>query len=239
MCFTERLGKWWPGGPALWGMFSPNEHPSFTQKKPTTVFHVDQYILFIFSPSLSLSVLPPVLVPRNSEFNAKHTMLPRFRNPLQQNEPHMPQNATFPESFPQANTLPAAFPHSPANSYPNSPGSGSSSVTFPHSPSSSDPGSPFQMPGENLTRDYLLLSFTRLNDSSSPPPLPPPLFAETPPPAYMPPEEQMTQDCPQPMDTNLMAPPLPLETNNRPGNLGRCYFHTCAFFFLFLPPLTK
>uniref|UniRef100_A0A672FE25 Mothers against decapentaplegic homolog n=1 Tax=Salarias fasciatus TaxID=181472 RepID=A0A672FE25_SALFA len=87
-------------------------------------------------------VLPPVLVPRNSEFNAKHTMLPRFRNPLQQNEPHMPQNATFPESFAQANTMP--FPHSPGNSYPNSPGSGSS-ATFPHSPSSSDPGSPFQI----------------------------------------------------------------------------------------------
>lgn len=91
------------------------------------------------------SVLPPVLVPRNSEFNAKHTMLPRFRNPLHQNEPHMPQNATFPESFTQANTLP--FPHSPGNSYPSSPGSGSS-ATFPHSPTSSDPGSPFQMPGE-------------------------------------------------------------------------------------------
>uniref|UniRef100_A0AAQ4RTG2 Mothers against decapentaplegic homolog n=1 Tax=Gasterosteus aculeatus aculeatus TaxID=481459 RepID=A0AAQ4RTG2_GASAC len=93
-------------------------------------------------------VLPPVLVPRNSEFNAKHTMLPRFRNPLQQNEPHMPQNATFPESFAQANPMPPAFPSSPVNSYPNSPGSGSSSATFPQSPSSSDPGSPFQMPGE-------------------------------------------------------------------------------------------
>lgn len=100
--------------------------------------------------SLSLfppSVLPPVLVPRNSEFNAKHSMLPRFRNPLQQNDPHMPQNATFPESFAQANTMPPAFPHSPGNSYPSSPGSGSN-TTFPHSPSSSDPGSPFQIPGE-------------------------------------------------------------------------------------------
>ncbi len=47
--------------------------------------------------------------------------------------------------------------------------------------------------------------------------------AETPPPAYMPPEEQMTQDCPQPMDTNLMAPPLPLESNNRAGNHGSYY----------------
>ena len=92
-------------------------------------------------------MLPPVLVPRNSEFNAKHSMLPRFRNPLHQTEPHMPQNATFPESFTQANTLPQAFPPtSPVNSYPSSPGSGSS-ATFPHSPSSTDPGSPFQMPG--------------------------------------------------------------------------------------------
>lgn len=42
---------------------------------------------------------------------------------------------------------------------------------------------------------------------------------ETPPPAYMPPEEPMTQDCPQPMDTNLLAPNLPLEISNRPGTL--------------------
>lgn len=43
----------------------------------------------------------------------------------------------------------------------------------------------------------------------------------------------MTQDCPQPMDTNLMAPPLPLETNNRAGNLG----HLAYFFFhSFFPP---
>ncbi|KAK7930566.1 hypothetical protein WMY93_006961 [Mugilogobius chulae] len=96
-------------------------------------------------------VLPPVLVPRNSEFNAKHTMLPRFRNPLQQNEPHMPQNATFPESFAQTNPLP-----------------------FPQSPDARDASSCLHAP-----------------------------------------EEQMTQDCPQPMDTNLLAPPLPLETNNR------------------------
>ncbi|XP_061686247.1 mothers against decapentaplegic homolog 1 isoform X1 [Syngnathoides biaculeatus] len=130
-------------------------------------------------------VLPPVLVPRNSEFNAKHTMLPRFRNPLQQNEPHMPQNATFPESFTQANPIP--FPHSPGNSFPSSPGGGSN-TTFPHSPSSSDPGSPFQMP-------------------------------ETPPPAYMPPEEQITQDCPLPMETNLMAPPIPIESNNRAADV--------------------
>uniref|UniRef100_A0A8C2G778 Mothers against decapentaplegic homolog n=2 Tax=Cyprinus carpio TaxID=7962 RepID=A0A8C2G778_CYPCA len=93
-------------------------------------------------------VLPPVLVPRNSEFNAKLSMLPRFRNPLHQTEPPMPQNATFPESFQQQPANPLPFtPNSPTNSYPSSPNSGTgSTATFPHSPSSSDPGSPFQMP---------------------------------------------------------------------------------------------
>ncbi len=42
---------------------------------------------------------------------------------------------------------------------------------------------------------------------------------ETPPPAYIPPEEPMTQDCPQPMDTNLLGQNLPLVLNNQPGTL--------------------
>ncbi|XP_043918157.1 mothers against decapentaplegic homolog 1 isoform X1 [Protopterus annectens] len=124
-------------------------------------------------------VLPPVLVPRHSEFNPQHSLLAQFRN-MGQNEPHMPHNATFPDSFQQPNSHP--FPHSPNSSYPNSPGSSS---TYPHSPASSDPGSPFQMP------------------------------ADTPPPAYMPPEDQMTQDGSQPMDTNMMAPPIPPEITSR------------------------
>lgn len=41
-------------------------------------------------------VLPPVLVPRHNEFNPQHSLLVQFRN-LSHNEPHMPQNATFPE----------------------------------------------------------------------------------------------------------------------------------------------
>uniref|UniRef100_A0ABI7YUU8 Mothers against decapentaplegic homolog n=1 Tax=Felis catus TaxID=9685 RepID=A0ABI7YUU8_FELCA len=123
-------------------------------------------------------VLPPVLVPRHSEYNPQHSLLAQFRN-LGQNEPHMPLNATFPDSFQQPNSHP--FPHSPSSSYPNSPGS--SSGTYPHSPTSSDPGSPFQMP------------------------------ADTPPPAYLPPEDPMTQDGSQPMDTNMMAPSLPSEIN--------------------------
>lgn len=98
--------------------------------------------LFLFFPLSSFPVLPPVLVPRHSEYNPQHSLLAQFRN-LGQNEPHMPLNATFPDSFQQPNSHP--FPHSPNSSYPNSPGSSSS--TYPHSPTSSDPGSPFQMPG--------------------------------------------------------------------------------------------
>lgn len=37
--------------------------------------------------------------------------------------------------------------------------------------------------------------------------------ADTPPPAYLPPEDPMTQDGSQPMDTNMMAPSLPPEIN--------------------------
>lgn len=96
-------------------------------------------------------VLPPVLVPRHSEYNPQHSLLAQFRN-LGQNEPHMPLNATFPDSFQQPSSH--AFPHSPGSSYPNSPG-GSSSA-YPHSPTSSDPGSPFQMPGRSsdVPRSY-------------------------------------------------------------------------------------
>lgn len=110
-------------------------------KSPLT----DEYL-----PVSLRTVLPPVLVPRNSEFNAKLSMLPRFRNPLHQTEPHMPHNIKYPESFTQqpGNGLPFG-PNSPSNSYPGSPNSGTaSSATFPQSPGSSEPSSPFQMPGE-------------------------------------------------------------------------------------------
>uniref|UniRef100_A0A4W6FUD5 Mothers against decapentaplegic homolog n=1 Tax=Lates calcarifer TaxID=8187 RepID=A0A4W6FUD5_LATCA len=72
-------------------------------------------------------VLPPVLVPRHSEFNPQHSLLVQFRN-LTHNEPHMPLNATFPESFQQ--------PHSGGGS--SSGGGGS----FPISPNSPYPPSP-------------------------------------------------------------------------------------------------
>ncbi|XP_068835759.1 mothers against decapentaplegic homolog 5 isoform X3 [Capricornis sumatraensis] len=84
-------------------------------------------------------VLPPVLVPRHNEFNPQHSLLVQFRN-LSHNEPHMPQNATFPDSFHQPNSTP--FPLSPNSPYPPSP----ASSTYPSSPASSGPGSPFQLP---------------------------------------------------------------------------------------------
>lgn len=90
-----------------------------------------------------LSVLPPVLVPRHNEFNPQHSLLVQFRN-LSHNEPHMPQNATFPDSFHQPNNTP--FPLSPNSPYPPSP----ASSTYPNSPASSGPGSPFQLPGKNF-----------------------------------------------------------------------------------------
>ncbi|KAF3818598.1 hypothetical protein GH733_012015 [Mirounga leonina] len=136
------------------------------------------------------------MVPRHSEYNPQHSLLAQFRN-LGQNEPHMPLNATFPDSFQQPNSHP--FPHSPSSSYPNSPGS--SSGTYPHSPTSSDPGSPFQMPDPLGLMNRRKTSFS-LN-----------FVADTPPPAYLPPEDPMTQDGSQPMDTNMMAPSLPSEIN--------------------------
>lgn len=108
-------------------------------------------------------VLPPVLVPRHSEYNPQHSLLAQFRN-LGQNEPHMPLNATFPDSFQQPHSHP--FPQSPNSSYPNSPGSSSS--TYPHSPTSSDPGSPFQMPADTPPPAYLPPEDPMAQDGSQP-----------------------------------------------------------------------
>uniref|UniRef100_A0A674A3U3 Mothers against decapentaplegic homolog n=1 Tax=Salmo trutta TaxID=8032 RepID=A0A674A3U3_SALTR len=68
-------------------------------------------------------VLPPVLVPRHSEFNPQHSLLVQFRN-MTHNEPHMPVNATFPESFQQhSGGSGSSFPISPNSPYPPSPAS--------------------------------------------------------------------------------------------------------------------
>lgn len=99
------------------------------------------YKMFDFF-SFDSSVLPPVLVPRHSEFNPQHSLLVQFRN-LSHNEPHMPVNATYPESF-QQHSGGSSFPISPNSPYPPSP---ASSGTYPNSPASSGPSSPFQLPG--------------------------------------------------------------------------------------------
>lgn len=106
---------------------------------------------FFPSPPVLCAVLPPVLVPRHSEYNPQHSLLVQFRN-LSHNEPHMPLNATFPESFQQPHSGGSSsntgggssFPISPNSPYPSSP---ASSGTYPNSPASSGPSSPFQLPG--------------------------------------------------------------------------------------------
>uniref|UniRef100_A0A673VLV6 Mothers against decapentaplegic homolog n=1 Tax=Salmo trutta TaxID=8032 RepID=A0A673VLV6_SALTR len=79
-------------------------------------------------------VLPPVLVPRHSEFNPQHSLLVQFRN-MTHNEPHMPLNATFPESFQQhSGGSGSSFPISPNSPYPPSPASSGGVGTYPNSP---------------------------------------------------------------------------------------------------------
>ncbi|XP_075707846.1 mothers against decapentaplegic homolog 9 [Rhinoderma darwinii] len=85
-------------------------------------------------------VLPPVLVPRHSEFNTDLSLLAKFRNTSLNNEPLMPHNATFPESFQQP--LCPLFSSSPNNIFHHSP----NTIGYPDSPrSSSEPGSPYQI----------------------------------------------------------------------------------------------
>ncbi|MEE6472445.1 hypothetical protein FKM82_009606 [Ascaphus truei] len=85
-------------------------------------------------------VLPPVLVPRHSEFNPQLSLLAKFRNTSLNSEPLMPHNATIPESFQQPTCTP--FSSSSNNIFPQSP----STIGYPDSPrSSSDPGSPYQI----------------------------------------------------------------------------------------------
>uniref|UniRef100_A0A8B9GXQ4 Mothers against decapentaplegic homolog n=1 Tax=Astyanax mexicanus TaxID=7994 RepID=A0A8B9GXQ4_ASTMX len=88
-------------------------------------------------------VLPPVLVPRHSEFNPQHSLLAKFRDASLHNEPLMPQNATFPDSFP-----PLSLQSPTAHSYPSSPSS------------TGDPASPFHVTGTQFTNDIRLICFS-------------------------------------------------------------------------------
>ena len=119
-------------------------------------------IVHAFPPLFYLPVLPPVLVPRHSEFNPQHSLLVQFRN-LSHNESHMPLNATFPESFNQPHSGGGSSSGggggggsfiSPNSPYPPSP---ASSGTYPNSPASSGPSSPFQLPGTQDTLTFLTL----------------------------------------------------------------------------------
>ncbi|KAM7111261.1 mothers against decapentaplegic homolog 9 [Molossus nigricans] len=82
-------------------------------------------------------VLPPVLVPRHSEYDPQLSLLAKFRSPSLHREPLMPHNATYPESFQQPL---CAFPApGPACLQPQC------AAGYPHPPGSpSEPGSPYQ-----------------------------------------------------------------------------------------------
>lgn len=88
-------------------------------------------------------VLPPVLVPRHSEYNPQLSLLAKFRSASLHSEPLMPHNATYPDSFQQPPC--PTFPPSPGAPFPPSP----CTAGYPHSPGSpSEPESPFQHSGQ-------------------------------------------------------------------------------------------
>uniref|UniRef100_A0A9L0JL78 Mothers against decapentaplegic homolog n=1 Tax=Equus asinus TaxID=9793 RepID=A0A9L0JL78_EQUAS len=75
-------------------------------------------------------VLPPVLVPRHSEYNPQLSLLAKFRSASLHSEPLMPHNATYPDSFQQPPC--SAFPPSPGHVFSQSP----CTASYPHSPGS-------------------------------------------------------------------------------------------------------
>ncbi len=120
------------------------------------------------------TVLPPVLVPRHSEFNPQHSLLAKFQNASLHNEPLMPQNATYPDSFP---AMPcSSFSSSPSSSLNQSP----TAHSYPNSPSrGTDPGNPFQITGTAKKHSLAVISqaFYHSKTCSR-------STAETPPPPY-------------------------------------------------------
>ncbi|XP_040847439.1 mothers against decapentaplegic homolog 9 isoform X1 [Ochotona curzoniae] len=84
-------------------------------------------------------VLPPVLVPRHSEYNPQLSLLAKFRSASLHSEPLMPHNATYPDSFQQPPC--SAPPPSPSHMFLQSP----CTASYPHSPGSpAEPDSPYQ-----------------------------------------------------------------------------------------------
>lgn len=88
------------------------------------ISHIYKRTFFVF-----IAVLPPVLVPRYSEFPAGHGSPPSLPPFQQAPEPAMPQNISF----------------DPNGFHPSQ---------GPNSPASSGPGSPYGLPGN---QDFLLL----------------------------------------------------------------------------------
>ncbi|XP_012499500.1 PREDICTED: mothers against decapentaplegic homolog 9 [Propithecus coquereli] len=90
-------------------------------------------------------VLPPVLVPRHSEYNPQLSLLAKFRSASLHSEPLMPHNATYPDSFQQPPC--SALPPSPSHAFSQSP----CTASYAHSPGSPlEPESPYQHSGHSL-----------------------------------------------------------------------------------------
>ncbi|KAB0345799.1 hypothetical protein FD754_022725 [Muntiacus muntjak] len=107
-------------------------------------------------------VLPPVLVPRHSEYNPQLSLLAKFRSASLHSEPLMPHNATYPDSFQQPPC--PAFPPSPGAPFPPSP----CTAGYPHSPGSpSEPESPFQHSGQCRPRSPGMRSDEVVNPKES------------------------------------------------------------------------
>ncbi|KAK6317611.1 hypothetical protein J4Q44_G00130110 [Coregonus suidteri] len=95
------------------------------------------------------------------EFNPQHSLLAKFRNASLHNEPLMPQNATYPDSF----------PHLPCTSFSSPPSSSSSlnqsptPTSYPNSPSSAaEPASPYHITAETPPPPYSMIETAPTED---------------------------------------------------------------------------
>lgn len=100
----------------------------------------------------SVVVLPPVLVPRQSEFNPQFSLLNIFQNASLESEQQMPNSATQPD--PQHAKQPSCtlFPASH-----NMPIPSTSNMGYPVSPgSAAAPERPFQLTGMQNSTEHLV-----------------------------------------------------------------------------------
>nr|NP_001071815.1 Smad1/5 protein [Ciona intestinalis]BAE06690.1 Smad1/5 [Ciona intestinalis] len=136
-------------------------------------------------------VLPPVLVPRHSEFVPSHSMIHGNGGGHNHNHNHMPPNANYPQNNSYNRPVPQLNHPTIPNQGPSSPYGGSQSTDV-YSPNSFQPP---QSPDGSVS------------GPNSPYSIP----ADTPPPAYMPPEGDKVVPGSEAMETNRTM----ISPNNR------------------------